>query len=319
MSHSLSTPSDELLRLLSSEDYTFERSIAKGGFANIYLVKSEKYDQLFILKDCIPDIKSSVKFQEAELKTLQQLSHPNVIKLFNFFSFGESHCLILEYCENGSLSDYIKRKGFIKPPLLYEWASQIVNALAYIHQQGIAHRDIKPGNILIDKYRRIKIADFGFSSNDFSQPFFGGSEIFMPPELIAKTKINAIKADAWALGVTFYYMATGKCPGNNENGNKTQRSILRSSYQPMKEVPTEFATIISQLIVIDPSKRAKISGLVDAPFFQNLKLKRFLITISKSSYAIQNRFHLSKRDLSSYHNLAKAVTVTYGNTDDAQK
>jgi serine/threonine protein kinase len=158
-------PSENLIQLLYEKGYIYDKPVSKGGFANVYLIKSQQYDDYFILKENVAGEKTVTQYNDAELEILQKLIHPNVIKIYAFFYSELNQCLILEYCPNGSLQQFLKKKGPVKPPLLFVWAKKILQAIEYIHQQGVAHRDIKPANILIDKYEIPKLADLSFWLN----------------------------------------------------------------------------------------------------------------------------------------------------------
>jgi serine/threonine protein kinase len=207
-------PSQTLIQLLKELGYSYHKCIGKGGFAKVFLIHSEQYNEKFVCKENYSK-DSSILYQDAELEVLQKIIHPNVIKIYQSFYCATNQCLILEYCKSGSFDIFIKEKGPLKPPLLFEWAKQILEALLYIHNQGFVHRNIKPANILIDKYGRPKVADFGISEEAAiirNQQKFSGSLPFMAPELIDHAHFDPKLTDIWALGVTFYFMATGKIP-----------------------------------------------------------------------------------------------------------
>lgn len=167
---------DELHFPQTINDYVFIKSIANGGSAQCYLVESIKFDinKLFVAK-VIPT--SQFTLITAENKALMELNHPNIIKLYDRFTYSSYYVFILEYCENKSLAEAIipdvgisgyKNIVGIKSEqtdldIFKNCAYQIVSALSYCHMKRCAHRDIKPSNVLIDHYGKMKLADFGLS------------------------------------------------------------------------------------------------------------------------------------------------------------
>jgi serine/threonine protein kinase len=108
-----------------------------------------------------------------EFEVLKKLVHPNIINLYSLLSIDQKDFLVLEYCSEGSLQQLIEKNGPIRPPKLYLYCSQLLSAVSYLHQNKIAHLDIKPSNILLDTYGRLKLADFGISEYaDHSKKLF---------------------------------------------------------------------------------------------------------------------------------------------------
>jgi serine/threonine protein kinase len=259
-----------LIQSLKKRGYTYDKLIGKGGFARVYLIHSQQCDEDFVLKENIGGDNHS-QYKNTELQTLQKLIHPNVIKIYESFCSNSNQCLILEYCPSGSLDTILKEKGPLKPPLLFDWAKEILQAIQYIHQQGFAHRDIKPANILIDKHGHPKVADFGISEeaalNKLEQNY-SGSFAFMAPELLNHAPFDPKLTDIWALGVTFYYMATGHCPWTMDNKLKIQLQINCGAYQTMDDVDHLFCRVIASMIAVESKSRIKILDLLSCPFFQ---------------------------------------------------
>lgn len=121
------------------EGYEFVEPIGEGGFANIWLVKSQKCGLNFVAKVarfCEKDADRAWESFDAEMKALLVLRHPHIIKLYGHFRYGSSFILILEHCPNGSLFDYIKKIGIMRGPVLTHTIRDICGALEYIWSQG---------------------------------------------------------------------------------------------------------------------------------------------------------------------------------------
>ena len=119
----------------------------------------------------------------------------------------------MEYFSDTSLTDFAKSSRPIENHVLQKITKQICEGLVHLHSFGMSHRDIKPDNILIDKEHRIKIIDFGFSTNqEQNVVIVAGTPQYMAPELIAKKNYDPLKSDVWALGISLYWLATGFFP-----------------------------------------------------------------------------------------------------------
>lgn len=196
---------------LQEAGYNYIKELGEGGFSNVYLVFSNKYDQLFAVKAAKGDTTFDLL---NEMNTLMELDHPNIIRLYSRQVIDLKDCLFLEYCQGGTLSDLLREESMIEPPRLYSFCFQIALAVEFMHSKSISHKDIKPANVLIDKYGRLKLTDFGMASISRSTDNYQcGTRNFMAPELWdQEPSKDRYAADVFALGVTFYFLASGKVP-----------------------------------------------------------------------------------------------------------
>lgn len=182
-----------------------------------------------------------------EYNTLISLIHPNIIRLYDAFEEESAQYLVMEYCPIGS----IKQKGKLTYEQFVYYSKQILEAVSYCHSLNIAHRDIKPENIFIDQNNNIRLADFGIAKHfdylgDKSEQKCGSLKFFSP-EMFQLTEICPFKADIWALGVTFFCMATGEYPFKNiHTRDDLQQSIIAANFSFEKY---EIDEIIHFLIV----------------------------------------------------------------------
>lgn len=160
---------------LTINNYIFLKRIGHGGSAHCYLVESLKFQtKTYFVAKVIP-ISETLSIS-AENTALIDLNHPNIIRFYDRFKFQNMYIFILEYCEKGSLAEAIIPDVGIKSTqcdpfdnqprnldAFNNYAYQIVDALYFCHSKKWAHRDIKPSNVLIDRYGRMKLADFGLS------------------------------------------------------------------------------------------------------------------------------------------------------------
>ncbi|OHS99581.1 hypothetical protein TRFO_33955 [Tritrichomonas foetus] len=156
----------------------------------------------------------------AEIESLVNIIHPNVIHIYDYFQERDSVYMILEYCNGGSVADIIKKNGPYEYPVLVDYAKQIIRALQSIHALHIAHRDIKPANIFIDSYDRPKLADFGLAEHTLTPDLSkrtGGSLPFMAPEFFKQNSTQI--ASNTSRNQNIYSMNNNNNDNNNNNNN----------------------------------------------------------------------------------------------------
>ena len=132
------------------------QELGSGAFSTVYKVESSDDDR----KSNMANDEDIDRFQR-ELDSMAYLRHPNIVQLHDFFSDADNFYLVLDYCAHGELYDYMVKNGKIQEPTAALLMQQTISAIAYCHSCGVAHRDLKPQNILIDKFPAIKVSDFG--------------------------------------------------------------------------------------------------------------------------------------------------------------
>ena len=257
--------------VLEKHGYTLIRPIGRGGFASVFLVHSNKYDRDFAAK-VTRFREGDSKFGEAEINSLMNLEHPNIIRLYDHFVEGNELYMILEYCSHGSIKDCIPAGQAMPLPLFKQFCHQILSALETCHALGIAHRDIKPANILVDDHGRPKIADFGLGircEKGVCVNCDAGSLAFAPPEFFKEKTIDPFKADVWSLGVLFCSMAIGKLPWRAHNANELVMEISTCDIgHVICHLPKDVQQMISMAMTTDPRIRPTIGRLLDLPVFK---------------------------------------------------
>jgi myosin-1 len=145
-----------------------------------------------------------------ELQIHSKLSHPNIVEFYRAFSFETSTYVVLELCENGSLADAIKKRKYFTMPEIRRFMIQTCGAIKYLHQRNIVHRDLKTGNLFLDRDMNVKVGDFGLAALLVSQSDYGairrttmcGTPNYLAPEVLEKTgKGHDEKVDIWAIGI----------------------------------------------------------------------------------------------------------------------
>lgn len=261
-----------LATVLSMKGYTFVGLIGEGGSSKCYAVKSLKYSTIFVCKQIY--LANSYICTDCEINALKELNSPNVILLYDFLIERPYVYLWLEYCPRGSILGYVHNQGPPKGTTLIGICYGLLTGLTYIHEQKYAHFDIKPGNILIDRYGRPKLADFGLS-RIFKQKAKSveraGTIEYMSPELFKEGHYDPFKVDIWALGVTFYYLASGKHPWVSKNRDDIMREISSGGIKIWPQgMSIEFKTLINVMCALDPARRPTAQQLLKMPLFKGV-------------------------------------------------
>jgi tRNA A-37 threonylcarbamoyl transferase component Bud32 len=194
--------------------------IGQGGMGVVYKARQRNLDRLVALKVLSPHLSDDPEFVERftrEAKALAQLSHPNIVGIYDSGIHDHVPYLVMEYIDGTQLRNAMGG-GKLTPTRALEVIPQICDALQYAHANGIVHRDIKPENILIDRQGRVKIADFGLAKLSVDQSkltqsgFVMGTPRYMAPEQFEASGQVDHRADIYSLGVVFYEMLTGEVP-----------------------------------------------------------------------------------------------------------
>ena len=187
----------------STERYTKTRTLGSGAYGEVYEAKDAETNQVVAIKKFgIKNIENGVEFSTIrELKILQELNHPNIIKFFDVFQRRENIHLVLELAPYGLNS--LAPKG-LSPAAIKSICRQMLAGLAYLHRNWVMHRDLSPGNILISPLGVVKITDFGLSkvltSPDTQHTRFVTTLWYRAPEVLFGTRYYGRAVDLWAAG-----------------------------------------------------------------------------------------------------------------------
>ena len=279
--------------------YILKRPLGEGLTCKCYLgqkISPDNAQELFAIK--IFDQKY-YKYFINEVNYLQKLSkNENIIKLYNYGQGfitpfindnnnnipekGKIFFEIIEDAQNGELKDYILGTSTRLPEKISSKIfSKIVKALQYIHENNIAHCDIKPENILLDKNFSPKLSDFGFSQTfkgnegDYMLHQFNGTDIYCAPETRKAyiTGFNGVKHDIFSLGVLLFVITIGSFPFDRASySDEKYRFIVKKNYKRYWEyfnfvdISEEFKDLINKLICVTPAQRLGLNEILEHPW-----------------------------------------------------
>ena len=246
--------------------YKIQSLIGTGGMAAVYLAKDLILDRLVAIKVLRLDFRQNddaMRRFRREALSATQLTHPNIVGVYDVGQSQEMNYIVMEYVEGTDLKDYVRQKGALHPIEAVRIMMQIVSAIAAAHQNRISHRDIKPQNILIDKEGNVKITDFGIavalSDTSLTQTnTLLGSVHYLSPEQ-ARGGMATIQTDIYALGIVLYELLTGKVPFDGESAVsialKHFQEPLPTIVNPIAMVPQSLENIVLKATAKDPMHR----------------------------------------------------------------
>jgi serine/threonine protein kinase len=212
--------------MIQHPNYTIKNLIGQGGMATVYLANHNTLNKpvaiKLLKKEFIHNENVRKRFL-AEARNLFSLNHPNIIKVTDLIDDGDTVAFVMEYMEGQTLKNYLDAKGKLSDEEIKKLFVQMLDAVGYVHDQGLIHRDIKPSNFMITSKGLIKLLDFGIAKNtdstssDYTQTGTTqnmGTPMYMSPEQIKSTKDVTAQTDIYSLGVVLWQMVKGDKPYN---------------------------------------------------------------------------------------------------------
>ena len=249
--------------------------VGDGSFSKVYLYQHKNTKIKYAIKKMnIPSFIKKTNNKNLileEINIQSKISHPNIIRLFNYFKDKNNTnvFLILEYASKGTLFDYIRRKKGLDESEAFYYFFQAFNAIFFLHKNKIIHRDLKPENLLINHNNILKLCDFGWSVylNNSKRVTFCGTVEYMAPEIV-KNEGYDYSIDVWSLGVLLYELIHSHSPFvvKDLNINKIENNIVSKELRFKKGVSLECRDLIEKLLIKDAKNRIKIGEIYKHPF-----------------------------------------------------
>ncbi len=243
--------------------------LGKGAMGIVYKALDPDIDRKVAIKTIRFDLASEETDNEEimqrfmrEAQAAGKLTHPNIITIFDVGREEDLTYIVMQYIEGPSLQRLIAQGEKFSIPDVVKLMEQVCNGLDYAHQNGIVHRDIKPGNILLDNNKRPYICDFGVARVDTSTLTQSGTAVgtpsYMSPEQVMGKKIDK-RSDIFSIGCILYEFLTGRRPFEAESITTVIYKIINEEPPAISEIkkglPAGFEKIINKALAKDPNER----------------------------------------------------------------
>ena len=278
--------------------------LGEGAFGVVYLVRHKQTNSYYAMKQIpkakLKSIDVSVIQNECQIHVM--LSHENICKLYAYRSDEHYYYMIMEYECNGNLFTEIqKHKNGLKETKAHEYFFQLASAIYFLHSNGIIHRDIKPENCLLDINKKIKLCDFGWSTQSvIPRTTFCGTYEYMSPEIIGNRPYSR-GVDIWSLGILLYEMLHGHSPFKARSQVQIQNNILCTTPVFKKNISKECKELITLLLNKDEERRITIEGVLQHEWVKKNSFSGFDYSTMSSSLNANQMFdsvldNLSKKN-----------------------
>jgi serine/threonine protein kinase len=256
--------------------YELTSVIGSGAFSTVYRAVDIETDNPWavkvIPKDSLPDDDARVRLQR-EITTMAYLVHPNVLKLEDFIIDEENFYLVIEHCSGGDLADFIHGGTHARERVSASIFAQVMAGMLFLHSHGIAHRDLKPQNILLVKNYEVRIADFGLCGFQTGASRDGlltmcGTQVYMAPECLRPGKYDGFARDIWSLGVILFELATGEYPWNINNVPQMFKQIATGQFTIPDWISTPCRDLIIRMLKVRASDRPTAAEVLESNWFK---------------------------------------------------
>ncbi len=271
-------------RFQIASKYRLLELLGVGGMGAVYLCEHEYMKRLVAVKvlpvDKIASDPTALERFYREARAVAALSHPNVVQAFDIDKFETVHFLVMEYVDGNSLQDiiagYAGRRQFFDPVRAAHYITQAAAGLRHAGAVGLIHRDIKPGNLLLDRGGLVKVLDLGLArffdhrhdglTERFDDKCVLGTADNLAPEQVTNDNPVDVRADVYGLGGTLYYLLTGSSPF--PDGTVAQKLIAAQTQKPKPittfrpDVPPALSAVVDKMMAKNPADRYQTMGEV---------------------------------------------------------
>ena len=256
-------------RTIVNDRYEIGKRIGRGGMAEIFQARDILLDRPVALKVLFPEFATDPAFVERfrrEAQAAANLNHPNIVGVYDWGKVNNTYYIAMEYVNGRTLADILKQSGTLTPMQVCDLVSEVASALISAHHNGVIHRDIKPGNILVSTTGQVKVADFGIAralgagvEQGLTQTgaVMGTATYFSPEQ--AQGASTDQRSDIYSLGIVMYEMLCGVAPFTGENAVAIAYKQVHEHAMPLTQrlasIPTDVAAIVAKCMEKSPDDR----------------------------------------------------------------
>jgi hypothetical protein len=256
----------ELLRATTLGEYEILGELGRGGMATVYAAHDIALDRRVAIKVISPSLGASPALVERfrrEARTAASLSHPNIIPIYSVRHADRLLYFVMKHVEGRPLDSVLRETGALPVPTVQAILGQVAGAVGYAHRHGVVHRDIKPGNILIDDEGWCVVTDFGIAKVAESEGLttsgmMVGTPAYMSPEQCLSNDVSGA-SDQYALGVVAYEMLTGRLPFPGTSMMSVMYAHVHVPVPAIEELraecPPQLAAAVMRMLAKEPGER----------------------------------------------------------------
>src|SRR5215213_2255145 len=249
--------------------YELHARIARGGMAEVFLARDQVLDRSVAVKVLFPEFATDPAFVERfrrEAQSAANLTHPAIVGVYDWGSYRGTYFIVMEYVRGRSLAEILRAEGTLHPDRAADIATDIAGALYFAHRNGVVHRDIKPGNVLITPQGQVKVADFGIAraigggnTDNLTQTgSVMGTATYFSPEQAQGLAVDP-RSDLYSLGIVLYEMVCGRPPFAGESPVAIAYQHVQAAVVPPRQVnpdvPESLEAITMKLLAKNPANR----------------------------------------------------------------
>ncbi|XP_070686940.1 testis-specific serine/threonine-protein kinase 6 [Pempheris klunzingeri] len=259
---------------MQKNGYKFKSKLGEGMYGKVVSASSAQLKKMVAIKIIYKEklmSKNLEKFLSRELEIIRSLNHPNIVKTLDIFELHTSKVyVVMELCVKGNLLKHINSKGALSDHSSYRLFTQLCEAVQYLHNEDVAHRDIKCENLLLDMNFNLKVCDFGFSKRltytdgriVLSETYCGTSS-YAAPEILRGLPYNPKVSDVWSMGVVLYMMLYALMPYDATNIKRMMATQMRHdiNFPNVPSVSSEAKDLIHRTLHPNVEQRITISNI----------------------------------------------------------